>query len=348
MIVHSGTVARGAIRRGAPGAARDRPRAARRHAAQPFRHPHPARRAAPATRHASSPGRLAGRARAAALRLHVPRARSPPTGLLEIEDEVNAHVRENAPVTSEEMPYDEAIRRGALAFFGDKYGDRVRVVRMGDFSTELCGGTHVRRTGDIGLFKLRGESGVAAGVRRIEGAHRRGSARLDPPARAGVARDRRDPQGTRGSFRGAARAIARGSSKELERRLAEVQSKLAGSQSADLVSRARARERGQPCSRRGSTTSTTRVCARWRIDCAGRLGSGDRRARHAARREGAAPRRGDQGSDRPLCRWKDHPRDRSDRRGRRRRQAGARAGRRPGSAISAGRGSRRRSTRWSR
>ncbi len=85
-----------------------------------------------------------------------------------IEEEINARIRENAPVTTEEMAYDEAIKAGALAFFGDKYGDRVRVVKMGDFSTELCGGTHVNRTGDIGFFKLEAESGVAAGVRRVE------------------------------------------------------------------------------------------------------------------------------------------------------------------------------------
>ncbi len=85
-----------------------------------------------------------------------------------IEAEVNARIRENAGVTVEEMAYDDAIKAGALAFFGDKYGDRVRVVRMGDFSTELCGGTHVSRTGDIGIFKLEAEAGVAAGTRRIE------------------------------------------------------------------------------------------------------------------------------------------------------------------------------------
>ena len=90
------------------------------------------------------------------------------SNLLTIEEEINARIRENAGVTTEEMPYDDAIKAGALAFFGDKYGDIVRVVKMGDFSVELCGGTHVTRTGDIGLFKLEAESGVAAGVRRIE------------------------------------------------------------------------------------------------------------------------------------------------------------------------------------
>jgi len=85
-----------------------------------------------------------------------------------IETAVNQHVRDNAEVSIRELKYDQAIREGALAFFGDKYGDRVRVVKIGDFSTELCGGTHVRASGEIGVFKLHFEGGVAAGVRRVE------------------------------------------------------------------------------------------------------------------------------------------------------------------------------------
>jgi alanyl-tRNA synthetase len=88
--------------------------------------------------------------------------------LARIESDVNSHIREDAGVSIEELSYDDAIKRGALAFFGDKYGDRVRVVKIGDFSTELCGGTHVHRSGEIGLFKLNFEGGVAAGVRRVE------------------------------------------------------------------------------------------------------------------------------------------------------------------------------------
>ncbi|ROR29847.1 alanine--tRNA ligase [Inmirania thermothiophila] len=88
--------------------------------------------------------------------------------LLQIERLVNAQIRANAEVVAEEMAYDEAVGAGAMALFGEKYGDRVRVLRIGDFSLELCGGTHVRRAGDIGLFKIVSETGVAAGVRRIE------------------------------------------------------------------------------------------------------------------------------------------------------------------------------------
>jgi alanyl-tRNA synthetase len=90
------------------------------------------------------------------------------TELRAIERMVNGQVRRNSQVQSDEMHFDDAIAKGAMALFGEKYGDRVRVLEMGGFSTELCGGTHVNHTGDIGVFKIIAEGGVAAGVRRIE------------------------------------------------------------------------------------------------------------------------------------------------------------------------------------
>ena len=116
-----------------------------------------------------------------------------------VEAEVNARIRENSEVTTRLMTPDAAVELGAMALFGEKYGDEVRVVAMGApdgnkpaWSIELCGGTHVRRTGDIGYFRIVGESAVAAGVRRIEavtgacgrGCGRRNAGRLNDAAGA--------------------------------------------------------------------------------------------------------------------------------------------------------------------
>jgi alanyl-tRNA synthetase len=91
-----------------------------------------------------------------------------PEEMREIEKLVNDEIRRNVAVEARLMKYDQAIKAGAMALFGEKYGDDVRVIGMGEFSTELCGGTHVRRTGDIGFFKIVSQSPVAAGIRRVE------------------------------------------------------------------------------------------------------------------------------------------------------------------------------------
>jgi alanyl-tRNA synthetase len=101
--------------------------------------------------------------------------------IAQIEELVNEQVQADTPVTRLEMDLDEALRLGAMALFGEKYGDRVRVIKIGDFSTELCGGTHLDRTGEIGLVKIQLEGAVASGVRRIEAVA--GTAALEAVAR---------------------------------------------------------------------------------------------------------------------------------------------------------------------
>jgi alanyl-tRNA synthetase len=91
-----------------------------------------------------------------------------PDQLRQIEDIVNEQIRSNTAAETDLMQYDDAVASGAMALFGEKYDDEVRVLRFGDFSVELCGGTHVARSGDIGIFKITSEGGVASGVRRIE------------------------------------------------------------------------------------------------------------------------------------------------------------------------------------
>jgi alanyl-tRNA synthetase len=155
-----------------------------------------------------------------------------------IEDLVNTHIRENAEVTSEEMSLTEALKQGALAFFGEKYGERVRVLRMGDFSIELCGGTHVRRTGDVGLFKLKAEAGVASGMRRVEATTGEGALdwmRQREKVLKEVGDILKSPEEDAADR--LEKLLAR--HRELERQLAQLQSKLAGAQSDTIVSQVR-------------------------------------------------------------------------------------------------------------
>ena len=153
--------------------------------------------------------------------------------LSEIERRVNAQIRANNAAEVHNMGMQEALDFGAMALFGEKYGEHVRVLKMGDYSTELCGGTHVGRTGDIGLFKLVGESGVSAGVRRIEAVTGQGA--LDY-----VADEERRLSEAAGLLGGNAaevvekiRALA-DRQKKLERELESLKAKAASSATSDL------------------------------------------------------------------------------------------------------------------
>ena len=155
----------------------------------------------------------------------------------QIEDLVNREIRKNLEVSARIMKYDDAIKAGALAFFGDKYGDEVRVIGMGEFSVELCGGTHVRRTGDIGFFKIVSQSGVAAGIRRVEAVTAEGAlawvqeqeARLAGAALALKAQ----PQELEQKIEQVLANV-----KALEKELARLKSRLAASQGEDLATQA--------------------------------------------------------------------------------------------------------------
>ncbi len=155
----------------------------------------------------------------------------------QVERLVNREIQRNVEAEVAVMKYDDAIRKGAMALFGEKYGDEVRVVKMGEFSTELCGGTHVGRTGDIGAFRVIGESGVAAGVRRIEATTGAGALELMQHERAelqGVADLLKSQPGEIRLKLGQTLDHVRALEKELTR----LKSKMAASESADLAGQA--------------------------------------------------------------------------------------------------------------
>ena len=156
-----------------------------------------------------------------------------PAEIERVERLVNAQIRANAPAAIRLMNYDEALGAGAMALFGEKYGDVVRVLSIGEFSTELCGGTHVSRAGDIGLFRIVSEGGVAAGVRRIEAVT--GEAALDHDA-ANEATLRQVAGLVRGSPADVEEKVRQllERQKKLERDLAALKSKLASGQGTDL------------------------------------------------------------------------------------------------------------------
>jgi alanyl-tRNA synthetase len=155
----------------------------------------------------------------------------------DIETLVNEQIRANACVDTRVMPVDQAMQMGAMALFGEKYGDQVRVLSIGDFSVELCGGTHVSRAGDIGLFKIVSETGIAAGVRRIEAVT--GGAALNYVEAAekrlgqiaGLVKTGRDEVAAK-----VTQLLER--NRKLEKELETLKAKLASSQGSDLASQA--------------------------------------------------------------------------------------------------------------
>jgi alanyl-tRNA synthetase len=155
----------------------------------------------------------------------------------EVEALVNREIRHNTEVSARIMRFDDAVKAGAMALFGEKYGEEVRVIGMGEFSTELCGGTHVRRTGDIGFFKIVAESGVAAGIRRVEAVTGEGALAWVQEREAKLAEA---AAALKTSPDDVAQKIVQiqESVRALEKELARLKSKLAASQGDELSDRA--------------------------------------------------------------------------------------------------------------
>jgi len=157
--------------------------------------------------------------------------------LAEIETRVNREIRANLRVETKLMSQEEAQASGAMALFGEKYGDVVRVLSMGDFSVELCGGTHVKRTGDIGVFKITSEGGVAAGVRRIEAVAGEGALRYIGETEKNLAQIAALLKADSGTVQTKTQQLIE-RSRHLEKELEQLKAKLASSQGGDLAAQA--------------------------------------------------------------------------------------------------------------
>ncbi len=160
-----------------------------------------------------------------------------PEQLAEIEARVNRKIRANLLVETKLMSQEEAQASGAMALFGEKYGDVVRVLSMGDFSVELCGGTHVKRTGDIGVFKITSEGGVAAGVRRIEAVAGEGALRYIGETEKKLAHIAALLKTDSGTVQAKTQQLIE-RSRHLEKELEQLKAKLASSQGGDLAAQA--------------------------------------------------------------------------------------------------------------
>ncbi|HYW92025.1 MAG TPA: alanine--tRNA ligase [Gammaproteobacteria bacterium] len=161
-----------------------------------------------------------------------------PAQIEEIEALVNREIRANVPVETRIMPYPQAIEAGALALAGEQYDDQVRVLRMGDFSTELCGGTHVGRTGDIGIFKITAEGGVSAGVRRVEAVTGAGALRWIGQQQATLEELAAVTRSPPDQLVDRVRQLLE-QTRALEKEVARLKARLASGQGTDLASEAR-------------------------------------------------------------------------------------------------------------
>ncbi len=155
----------------------------------------------------------------------------------QIEDRVNDQIRMNLPTKAEEMSIDDAKKTGAMMLFGEKYGETVRVLHIGSESVELCGGTHVERTGDIGLFKITLETGVASGVRRIEAVTGKAALELFYRDEEQLEQMARSLKAGRDDVVGKVEALQL-SQRKLEKELEQLKSKLAAQAGGDLASQA--------------------------------------------------------------------------------------------------------------